>query len=116
MAEKALALFREVDRGDLVLVIAEIVIAETVWVLQSFYGFSRGEIARPLQALLSHDGLEAPDKGILFMALNLYAERNVDFADAILAVRMVQQRIKEIYSFDHHFDRLPGITQLVPGE
>jgi predicted nucleic acid-binding protein len=61
-------------------------------------------------------GLECDDKPRLLKALSLYQEKNIDFIDALLAVRMARQAISEIYSFDTHFDRLPGITRLVPGQ
>jgi predicted nucleic-acid-binding protein len=90
------------------LVIDEIVVAETVWVLKSFYGYPNHDIARIVQELLSHEGLETDDKPGLLAALNLFAAKNIDFADALVAVHMRQKGIQEIFSFDRHFDRMPG--------
>ena len=115
LAAQASVLFDAVDRHELVLVIDEIVVAETVWVLQSFYGYAHREIARVVQELLSHPGLEAEDKAGLLSALHLFAEKNVDFADALVAVHMERKGLTEIFSFDRHFDRLPGVTRLIPG-
>ncbi len=114
MAARARALFEAVEQNRIILFVEEIVIAETVWVLKSFYGYSSDEILRTVQALLSHDGLEAHDKPGLLAALNLFAEKNIDFADALVAVHMKQQGLQEIFSFDEHFDRLSGITRLSP--
>ena len=116
MAEQARLLFDSVDRGEQTLVVSMIVIAETVWVLQSFFGYQPSAIAQILQELLSHDFIETEDKVGMLTALSLYTEKNIDFVDAILAVQMAQQSIREIYSFDHHFERLSGITRLIPGE
>jgi len=116
MAEQACALFKAVEQGNLILVVDEIVIAEVVWVLRSFYNHPPREIARVVQELLSHEGLEARDKASLLTALSLFAEKNVDFADALVAVHMARQDIEEIYSFDRHFDRLPGILRRSPGQ
>lgn len=98
------------------LVIDEIIVAEIVWVLRSFYGYSNHDIAQVVQEFLSHEGLESDDKPGLLAALNLFAEKNIDFADALVAVHMQQQGKQEIFSFDRDFDRLPGITRLTPGE
>jgi len=87
-AAQARVLFDAVDRRELTLVIDEITVAETVWVLESFYGYAQRDIARVVQEMLSHPGLEAEDKGGLLSALNLFAEKNVDFADALVAVNM----------------------------
>ena len=116
MADQARLLFDSVDRGEQTLVVPVIVIAETVWVLQSFFGYQPSDIARILQELLSHESIETDDKVSMLTALSRYAEKNIDFVDAILAVQMAQQTIREIYSFDHHFERLSGITRLIPGE
>ena len=118
MAAQAGALFGAVDREELVLVMDEIVVAEVVWVLHSFYGYPNADIARVMQELLSHPGLEADDKPGLLTALHLIAEKNIDFADALVAVHMERRGLREIFGFDfdRHFDRLPGISRLVPGQ
>jgi len=116
IAAQAYALFEAVEQGKLTLVIDAIVVAEIVWVLQSFYGYPSHEIARVVQELLSHEGLEADDKPGLLTALNLFADKNVDFADALVAVHMGQRGIKEIFSFDRHFDRLPDIIRQTPSD
>ena len=116
MAAQARALFEAVEQGEVTLVLDEIVVAETVWVLQSFYGYPHHDIARVLQELLSHKGLEADDTPGLLAALHLFAEKNVDFADALVAVHMERRGMREIFSFDRHFDRLPGIIRRSPGE
>lgn len=115
MAAQAQTLFDAVDQGGMKLVIDEIVVAETVWVLKSFYGYPNHDIARIVSELLSHEGLEADDKPGLLVALNLFAGKNIDFADALLAIHMQQKGMQEIFSFDQDFDRLPGITRRTPG-
>lgn len=116
MAEKVRSLFKAVDQSEISLIIEDLVVAESVWVLQSFYGYSPQEIAKVLQELISHKGLKVKDKPGMLLALNLYANKNIDFADAIVAIHTAQEGIKEIYSFDNEFDRLPGIKRRLPGE
>jgi predicted nucleic acid-binding protein len=114
MAQQVLNLFAVVERGELTLMIDDIVLAEVVWVLTSFYKHPISEVARTLQQLLIHEAIRADDKALLVEALILCAEHNVDFADALLAARMRRRGIAEVISFDHHFDRLPGILRLHP--
>lgn len=116
MAEKAEQLFSAVDQGEITLYVADVVVAEVVWVLKSFYGFSPVDISSLLHDFLSHDGLHCEDKPGILTALSIYKEKNIDFIDALLAVRMERHEISEIYSFDTHFDRLSGITRLTPGQ
>ena len=114
MADSAARLFQSVDQGALELVLDEVVLAETVWVLSSFYGFSADEIAPILGTLLANDGIVSNEKMELLQALALYEKKNIDFVDALVAVRMLKHGIPEIYSFDKHFDRLKSIQRLQP--
>jgi predicted nucleic acid-binding protein len=111
MAARARALFESVDKGEVALVVDEIVIAEVVWVLDSFYHHPAADISHILQELLSHEGLQAADKPGLVAALALYAERNVDLADALVSVHMDRDGIGDVYTFDRHFDRIPGVVR-----
>ncbi len=115
LADRAQSLFTEVDTGETVLVLEEIVVAETVWVLQSFYGYEHGVIAQVLSEIVSRDGIETGDRAGLLTALHLYAARNVDFADALVAVRMGEAGVSQIYTFDRHLERISGIERLSPG-
>ncbi len=116
LAAQAQALFAAVDEGQLCLVLEEIVVAETVWVLESFYKHAPAAICRTLLELLAHDGIECRDKARLARALALYADRGVDFADALLAVSVQDSAEKVVYSFDRHFDRLVGLRRRIPGD
>ncbi len=116
MAAQARDLFAAVEQGDLVLVVDEVTIAEVVWVLQSFYGYPAPTVGTVVQELLARAGLEAQDKVGLLTALSLYREKNVGFADALVAVHMERQGVSDVYTFDRHFDRLPGIVRCTPGE
>ena len=51
--EKARVLFEAAEAGKIKLETSELVIAEIVWVLESFYGFARKEVTEVLSTLLS---------------------------------------------------------------
>ncbi len=116
MAEQAAALFQAVEQGKLRLVVDTIVLAEVVWVLQSFYRYRPSEIAPVLREFLLHDGIETEEKDVLFQALSFYELKNVDFTDALVAARMRKRRVEAISSFKEDFDRLPDIRRVLPGE
>ncbi|HOP80191.1 MAG TPA: PIN domain-containing protein [Armatimonadota bacterium] len=112
MADKAARLFKQVDDGTLELVVDEIVVAEVIWVLSSFYGFSANQIAPVMTTFLISSGILCDNKTELLQALTLYENKNVDFIDALLVVKMQKHEISSIYSFDKHFDRLESITRI----
>ena len=108
MAERAARLMRRAEEGEVLLILSPLVVAETVWVLKSFYRRSATEIAQVLIPLLSADGLEVRDREILVGALGLARDKNVDFADAVLALEAVRDR-ETVCSFDEtDFRRLPA--------
>lgn len=115
MANQARLLFEEVDRGERVVFLEEIVVAEIIWVLASYYRFPRDAISEVLHNLISHSGIELENKPGIWIALDIYRNKNIDFIDALVSVRMAQHGVKEIFSFDQDFDKLPGIIRLAPG-
>lgn len=108
MAERAARLMRRAEKGEVLLVLSSLVVAEVVWVLKSFYRRSATEIAQVLVPLLSTDGLEVKDREILVGALELARDKNVDFADAVLALEAVRNG-ETVCTFDEtDFRRLPA--------
>ena len=112
---RAKQLFEAAERGKITLVLDEIVLAETVWVLSSLYKFSKGDIRDVLQVIIANQGIEMANERDSLLALTLYADMNVDFEDALISVHMGRDGIEEIYTFDKHFKRLPGVKSLLPG-
>jgi len=116
MAEAALRIFQEAKSGKMSLLIIPITVAEVVWVLESFYDYPKAKIAETMTQFLSCEGLEVEDLDLLLEALNLYCEKNLDFADVLLATTALQKRIPIIYSFDQHFNRINGIKRVEPSK
>ena len=116
MSEAALRTFSAAQDGQISLIIIPITVAEVVWVLESFYGYPKDQIAATMTQFLHSDGLEVIDLDILIQALSLYHEKNIDFADTLLAIFALSRGPNFIYSFDRHFDRIPGITRHEPGK
>jgi predicted nucleic acid-binding protein len=112
MADKAAALAERAERGEILLRVAPLVVAEVVWVLQSFYGHDRRLIADALTSLLTAQGVEAVDGKMVISALEAMAANNVDFVDAYLAQLSCATR-EAVCSFDEDFPRL-GVELLMP--
>ena len=105
LAGRARALMARGDRGDLLLLVPVVVIAEVVWVLSSRYGYTRAEIAIALQPFVSADGIRVEGDEAVSEALALMSEKNVDFADAYLAAVAAKRR-EPVATFDADFKRL----------
>jgi predicted nucleic-acid-binding protein len=92
-----------------------ITVAEVVWVLESFYSYSKSQIAETLTQFLFSDGLIVENLGLIIEALALYQKKNLDFGDAFLSVVSLRDDQVVIDSFDHDSDRITRITRLEPG-
>lgn len=112
-AERVARLFEAVTQGEEVLV-EEVVLAEVVWTLASFYRMPRSSIADALLELLAEENLRALDKEALRLALVLFSEKNLDFADALLAAKALQSGDPVVYSFDRDLDHVAGVVRREP--
>ena len=112
MAERAVRLAQKAERGEVTLKLLPIVVAEVSWVLNSFYGYSRSEIAQVLIPLMTTEGLLVENVDQVIAALKQMASVNVDFLDAYLA-EIARKEGEAVVSFDRDFRRL-GIPWIEP--
>jgi predicted nucleic-acid-binding protein len=103
------------ERGEIRLLIPSVVIAELVWVLQSFYKLERSEIVPLLNAILRTRGVEVSDKIVVTDAIAIYRDRAVDFIDAWIVAFSKAAEVRAIYTFDRkHFKGIDGIEMMHP--
>ena len=84
-AKVAGKLFDACDRGEITLVLLPAVVAECVFVLESFYKHSRGDIARVLAALVGSPGIDLSDRAIHLDALDRYGKTKLHFVNCTIA-------------------------------
>lgn len=114
MAEQAAQVFQLAGDGRLQLLVDDLIVAELVWVLKSFYQKNVAEIAAVLRQFLLADGILMADQSVILQALALFETYNVDFIDALLTARMQKAGDDLLVSFDKHFDRLPDVERIQP--
>ena len=113
-ADACEALFRKAISGEQDLVTSEMVIAEIVWVLESYYELEKSAIRDHVEKILNTRNLTCPNSGVIISALAFYAEKNIDYIDAYNAFAMRRDHISAIYSYDKHFDRVDWIERVEP--
>jgi len=92
----------------------EMVIAEIIWVLESYYELSQQEVQEKVEKILNTPNLICPHKDLILNALTIYSEKNIDYIDAYNALILKGKGIKELYSYDKHYDRMDWLTRLEP--
>lgn len=108
-------LLLKASQGEIRLLIPSVVIAELVWVLQSFFKLERTEIATLLNAILYTRGVEVSDESIVSEAIVLYRDGNIDFIDAWVVAFAKASGVQAIFTFDRrHFKGIDGIEMMTP--
>ena len=80
--QKAKELFEKAEKGIAKLETSDMVIAEIVWVLESYYDFSKTEIAEIIDTILETKNITVANHSRIREAINLYVSGPMDFIDA----------------------------------
>ncbi len=111
--EKAKDIIAAIKNGTITVQTNLLIVAEVIYVLDSFYEMEKEDIEFMVGRLLAMDHLEIDDKKYLLAALRMSTEKNIDFTDAYTAVVMQADDISQIYTFDKkHFSRIDDINVL----
>ena len=107
-AKAAGKLFEACDRGDLVVVVLPAVLAECVFVLDSFYEHSRENIAAALSTLISSPGVEISEPEIHLDALSRFRRTKVHFVDCLIAATSAAESTP-VATFDQDFRKFTDV-------
>ena len=107
-AKAAGRLFEACDRGDVVIVVLPAVLAECVFVLESFYEHPRGDIASALGRLISSPCVEIDGAAIHLDALDRYRKTKVHFVDCLIAATAATENMP-VASFDQDFRKFTDV-------
>ncbi len=96
------------------LLLTDLVTAETVYVLESFYKVPRDEVAQAVRSLVAFDSILCVDPALLLRAVEVYETDRIDFAEAYLVACAESTGIGRIASFDRSIDRVDTIERIEP--
>jgi predicted nucleic acid-binding protein len=111
--KRSAAVIEQAERGEAELVLLPWVLAEAVYVLGSVYEVNRRKVAEALTEFIGGPGIATEDSAVVADALDRYAKRKVDFADALLAAYAAARGLAAA-SFDRDLDRFTDITRHEP--
>lgn len=99
------------ERG---LLVTDLIVAETVYVLESFYEAPRTQIAEAMRSLLAFDSITVVDPALLLRAIELYDVNRLDFAEAYLVASAETTGVGRVASFDRAIDRIDTVERVEP--
>jgi predicted nucleic-acid-binding protein len=110
MAARATAFLAEADE----LLLADLIVAETIYVLESFYKAPRPQIADAIRSLVAMDTVVTIDPALLLRAVEVYELDRLDFAEAYLVAHAESTGVRAIASFDKSIDRVTTVQRIEP--
>lgn len=100
--------------SDTRLLLADLVLAECVYVLESFYEVERPRVAELMRSALALPAIETLSPAVLMRALEIYELDRLDFAEAYLVAQAEASGVADIVSFDRSIDRITSVNRREP--
>jgi predicted nucleic-acid-binding protein len=94
--------------------LADLIVAECVYVLESFYEVPRARVAELMRAAVALPSIRVADELSLLRALEVYELERLDFAEAYLVAQAEATGVGAIASFDRSIDRVTSISRREP--
>jgi predicted nucleic-acid-binding protein len=110
MAARATAALAAADT----LLLADLVVAECVYVLESFYEVPRERVSELMRSAIALPSISTVDSASLRRALEVYEVERLDFAEAYLVAQAEASGVGSVLSFDRSIDRVGTITRQEP--
>ncbi len=98
------------------LLLADLIVAETVYVLESFYEVPRNRVADLVRAVIAFPPVTVVDEALLLRALEVYEVNRLDFAEAYLVACAEVSGVGAVASFNRAVSRVPTVRHIVPGK
>ena len=93
--------------------VSQLVLAETLWVLDSVYDLSRAQIATVVEMLLNHSELSLQDADVVAAALGHFRRRSsVEFSDCLVLEIARKAGHLPVATFDRNFAKLDNVHRL----
>ena len=96
------------------LLLADLVVAEIVYVLESFYEVPTEEIARLVRSVIAFAPIRTLDPALLLRSLEVYETHRIDFVEAYLVASAEFAGVRDIISFDRSIDRVSTVNRIEP--
>lgn len=96
------------------LYLSDLIVAETIYVLESYYEVARNQIAEAMRSLIAFDAIVTVDPALLLRAIEVYESDRLDFAEAYLVACAESTGVGSVASFDRSIDRVRTVARIEP--
>jgi predicted nucleic acid-binding protein len=109
-ARRATTFLRDAE----ILLLTDVVIAEAIYVLESFYEVDRAQIARVMRATITYKAIRTIAPSALLRSLEVYERHGLDYAEAYLVALAESTGVDRVASFDKAIDRVKSVERVAP--
>lgn len=96
------------------LLLTDPVLAECVYVLESFYEVERARVAELMRSAIAFESIATSDPALLLRALEVYEIDRLDFAEAYLVALAESTGVGVVLSFDRSIEKVKSVTRREP--
>ena len=96
------------------LLLVDLIVAEVVYVLESYYEVERPRIADMVRAIIGFAAIRVIDEDLLLRAIEVYELDRLDFAEAYLVASAERSGVGAVASFDRSIDRVRSVERIEP--
>jgi predicted nucleic-acid-binding protein len=97
------------------LLVPDLVVAELVYVLESYYEAPRATVAEWVRAVIAFPAVVVTQPEVLLRALEVYERHRLDFAEAYLVAQAEASGVRAVASFDRTIGRVESVRLITPG-
>ena len=94
--------------------LADLIVAEVVYVLESVYRVDRDGIAGLARSIVSSDRIQVSDLPLLLRTIEVYQHHHLAFADAYLVASAERSGIGVVVSFDEGISKVGTVRRVEP--
>jgi predicted nucleic acid-binding protein len=96
------------------LLLSDLIVAEVVCVLESFYEVERSRVAELVRSTIAFPTIVVVDPALPLRALEVHEVHAMDFADAYLVASAEISGVGAVASFDGSLERVTTIRRIEP--
>jgi predicted nucleic-acid-binding protein len=94
--------------------LADLVVAELVYVLESVYRVGRDEVAQLARSIVISDRMLVSDLPLLLRTIEVYERHHLAFADAYLVASAERSGVGIVVSFDKGISKVGTVERIEP--
>ena len=96
------------------MLLVDLVVAETVYVLESFYEAPREQVAEAVRSMIAFASIVCVDPAVLLRTMEIYEVDRLDFAEAYLVACAESTGVGRVASFDRSISRVTTVERIEP--